>query len=57
LTGELNEVLARSRSVAPRVEAAYIKAWIAGDPSDTIRVWHSSASASTMPRTKADSTT
>jgi thiol-disulfide isomerase/thioredoxin len=34
LTGELNEVLARSRSLKLKTEAAYMKAWIAGDPFD-----------------------
>jgi thiol-disulfide isomerase/thioredoxin len=32
LTGELDEVLARSRSDELKKEAAFIKAWIAGDP-------------------------
>ena len=35
-TGELNEVLARSKSDELKTEAAYIKAWIAGDPFDRI---------------------
>jgi thiol-disulfide isomerase/thioredoxin len=34
LTPELNEVLARSKSDRLKTEAAYIKAWIASDPSD-----------------------
>jgi thiol-disulfide isomerase/thioredoxin len=36
LTGELNEVLARSKNAELKTEAAYIKASIAGDPSDRI---------------------
>lgn len=34
LSGELNEVLTRSKDRALKVEAAYIKAWIASDPFD-----------------------
>jgi hypothetical protein len=32
LTGELNEVLTHSKSAELKTEAAFIKAWIAGDP-------------------------
>ncbi len=34
LTGELNEVLARSKSAELKTEAAYIKAWIGSDFAD-----------------------
>ena len=34
LTGELDEVLARTKDRGLKVEAAYIKAWIASDPFD-----------------------
>jgi thiol-disulfide isomerase/thioredoxin len=34
LTGELNDLLARSRNKELKTEAAFIQAWIAGDPLD-----------------------
>ena len=50
LTGELNEVLARSKSDELKTEAAYIKAWIASDPSTA---W---APRKTTPRRRKPST-
>ena len=64
LTGELNEVIARSKSDELKTDAAYWKAWIAGDPFTAApprkttprRQRPSTSSSPSPPRTSAEPT-